>query len=317
MATPTSVSQQHPQVHDLLMLYRPISQLFRIFVEPELEARLQDGRLRPRDLPIQVHLLRIVWGAPPARPIVEINQEVDLRAEVKVTRAGVSAGEQLTLADIDPNECYLLPPEVGGQRASFYLGASLYLNMFAMFDLTANAPGGPSAQRMRYPIAEVVRAVQLAEHIRPEDTFVALAAADWPPGRAYYPRILLDYVNGRLRPDSTEFADAVVARYNEEHWTIWCGFWEQIQAFPNRLVYVRDSVQKFFADDYIGAVRVVAPEFEGIVREHLTLCGVTPAQSQRGSLRQFRELVLSRRLMLFPKPMLDLILGFIERDLSR
>jgi hypothetical protein len=61
MASATANSKPHPQVHDLLMLYRPISQLLRIFVEPDLDARLHDGRLRPDELPLQLHLLRVVW----------------------------------------------------------------------------------------------------------------------------------------------------------------------------------------------------------------------------------------------------------------
>ena len=47
------------------MLYRALSQLLRIMVEPELTARLNDGRLRREDLPVQVQLLRMVWGASP------------------------------------------------------------------------------------------------------------------------------------------------------------------------------------------------------------------------------------------------------------
>ena len=44
MALPTSIPRGHPQVGELLMLYRPLSQFLRILVERELEARLQDGR---------------------------------------------------------------------------------------------------------------------------------------------------------------------------------------------------------------------------------------------------------------------------------
>jgi hypothetical protein len=211
---PSTAAIEHPGVRELLMLYRPLSQLLRIMVEPELAARLNDGRLRREDLPVQVQLLRMVWGASPAPPVVEMNQEVNLRAEVKVTRAGITAGEQLTLADVDPNECYVLPPEIGGERASFFLGASLYLNMFTMFDFTANTPGGPSAERMRYPIAEVVRAVQLVERVRPKETFAALAAADCEfvlsRRLMLFPKHLLDLILGFIERDLMKNTDDVV-----------------------------------------------------------------------------------------------------------
>ena len=310
------------QVHQLLMLYRPTSQFLKMFVAPEVQRRVDRGQLTPAQLPVQVSLLRVVWQQN-GPPLVEINEEVKLLTQVKSkVEKHFAPGQAVTLDDIDPDECFLLPPEVEGKPASFYLSASLYLSIFTMFDFTHNAPALPGApaesvRPMRYPIADILRVLQETKTIRPKETFALLAAWDWPPGREYYPSILLGYTSGKLIPGSAEFSEAVAVRYGADHWEVWCDFWEQTKVFPSRLLYVRDAARKFVAGDYIGAVRVAAPEFEGLMREHLRQSGITPSHNQRRCMRQFRDLVLSRPFMMFSVSLLDLILGFIERDLMR
>src|SRR5688572_13164817 len=88
--------------HDWLMTYRPVSQMFAIFVLPELDRRIAAGTIRSDQLPIYVHQLRLV--EPGAGHVVELNDEVKLEVEIKVQRQ-VQPNEPLTLADIDPSQC--------------------------------------------------------------------------------------------------------------------------------------------------------------------------------------------------------------------
>jgi len=99
------------------MTLRPMSQLVRMFVIPEIERRVSTGTLLENVLPFQ--LVQFRWIQAEGQNIIELNEEV-LRARIKTTRP-VEAGQPLTLADIEPNECYLEGPVVAGKPAAFYL----------------------------------------------------------------------------------------------------------------------------------------------------------------------------------------------------
>ena len=104
--------------HNQLMTYRPMSQLLKIFVIPEIDKRVTSGAIAITDLPLQIFQFRLILAA--GGNTLEINDQVDLRAKVKTTRP-IAAGEPLTLADIDPTECYLEGPVIDDRevRAAF------------------------------------------------------------------------------------------------------------------------------------------------------------------------------------------------------
>lgn len=101
-----------------LMTFRPMSQMLRFYVVPEIERRVTEGKLSADQLPYPVYLFRFIQGD--GQNIIEINDDVRLAATVPVTRT-VSAGEPLTLADVNPDECFLEPPTVNGKPAAFFL----------------------------------------------------------------------------------------------------------------------------------------------------------------------------------------------------
>ena len=169
--------------HSMLMTYRPMSQFLRLFVVPEIERRVAAGALAPDALPFQVVQFRLLPGG--GQNIIEINEDVKIAAKVPVNRA-MNAGEALTLADINPDECFLQPPTLNGNPASFFLCRSSFLNFITMFDFTPGIPaegGDPddAPRPMRYPLAEMARAEQMLEVMRRIEKYRALADASWPP----------------------------------------------------------------------------------------------------------------------------------------
>jgi hypothetical protein len=169
-----------------------MSQLVRMFVVPEIERRVATGSLTENDLPFQ--LVQFRWIQADGNNIIELNEEVKLRAKIK-TRRPVEAGQPLTLADIEANECYLEGPVVDRKPAAFYLSRSTFLNFMNVFDFTPNAPPAdstepPARRGIRYPIAEIAQAEAALNAMRPVEKYRQLSDANWPPGPALYPAVL-------------------------------------------------------------------------------------------------------------------------------
>src|SRR5688572_9244115 len=98
--------------HQWLMALRPMSQMLRMAVIPEIDRRAAAGALDPGDLPFQVLQFRWIQGA--AKQEIEITDDVKLTATVTIRRAPIAAGELLTLNDIDLDECFLERPKIDG-----------------------------------------------------------------------------------------------------------------------------------------------------------------------------------------------------------
>lgn len=131
--------------NDWLMTFRPLAQMLNLFVVPEIDRRIAAGLLSADMLPFRLHQLRIVQPGGANR--VELNEEAQLAVEVK-TKRPVAAGEALRLADIDPEHCFLKPPEVDGKPASSYLVQSAFLSVHSMFDFTQDTAALPGTRSL-------------------------------------------------------------------------------------------------------------------------------------------------------------------------
>lgn len=214
------VATMNTHVHDLLMLYRPMSQMLAFKIVPDVDRRLASSILRAQDLPLSVARFQILMT--PAREEVQINQEVKILADT-VPQRPVQAGEPLTIADIDPDHTFLVPPELDGVRAAFYLVQSFFLTVMGFFDFTPNAPDGPSPGKMRYPVVDIANAIGANDRLKPDDALKNLQKHDWPPGRLLFPNVLLAVHAGTV-PGSPEFVTQVDRAYSREVWSVWCEF---------------------------------------------------------------------------------------------
>lgn len=294
------------------MTYRPVSQMLAIFVLPEIDRRVASGAINASSLPIQVHQLRLVQ--PGAGHRVELNEEVQLEVEVAPKRA-FKAGEPVTLDDIDPAKCYLKPPLPDGKPASYFLVQSAFLNLHVMFDFTQQAPGTPPiaqpAGPMKYDIAGFVQAWAFLKALKPLEKFRQLADLNWPPAPGYFPSVLAFAHKNPELLNGPELAEAVAKAYGPDLWAQRLAFWKE-KFFPGRLPYVQKAIDAYQAGDWVSATYVAAPQFEGIIGEYLTASGVTPHREFRQQVAQLKSLILSRKLLLFPRRIIELILDFIE-----
>lgn len=303
--------------HDWLMTFRPLSHGMRLWILPEIDRRLSSGALDAGDLPVQIRQFRFLQV--PGKNVIELNDEVQLVGGVKA-KGSIQGGQILTVDDIDPETCVLEPPIIDGHRAAFFLCQSLFLNIVNIFDFTPNAPAISNGSehsitkdfRFRYPIGEVAAAKGLADAIRPVEKFRELAAANWPPAPGYYPGALVWVHNHPGRLADAGFADVVAKAYGPDRWAEQMAIWTEINLFPRRMPYVQKAVDEYLEGDFISSIHVLVPHVEGILKDFLRMQQIEPKYQISSCVSQLKELIVTRRAMLFPRPVLDLILEFIE-----
>ena len=290
------------------MLYRPVSQMVKVFVLPEIDRRVASGVIQKSSLPLHVYQFRVVQPGP--GHVVELNEEVQLTIKVRAKRA-LKAGQLLHLSDIDPASSVLAPPVADGRPRSFFLLLSAFLNLRTAFDFTQGGVG-PTGPPMRFPVAELVHMRRFLETVKPVEKFRRLADLNWPPAPGFFPDVIAYAHENPEDLKKPEFMDTVSAAYDMDFWQQRLDFWMQTKLFPDRLHYIRRAVERYFEDDWISSIYIIVPQFEGIIRAYLTASGEVPKKRFKNVVGQLRTLVYSRKVLLFPSTILDLILGFLE-----
>lgn len=297
----------HPALSEV-MLYRPVSQMVKVFVLPEIDRRVGSGAIQETSLPLQVYQFRVVEPGGVSR--VELNEEVQLTMKGRAKKA-VKAGQLLRPGDLDLASMVLEPPIVDGTPRSFFLLLSAFLNLRTAFDFTQSG-SGPSAPPMQFPIAELVQMKAFLATVRPVEKFRQLASLNWPPAPGYFPNVI---AYAHANPEDLkepQFTDKVADAYDAEFWQGQIDLWTQTKLFPGRLHYIRKAVDEYSQDDWISSIYVIVPQFEGIIRDYLRAVDEAPTDRFKDMVRQLRKLVFSRRVLLFPAPVLELILTFLE-----
>ena len=301
-----------------IMLYRPVSQMLQIFVLPEVGRRVRSGAIAEASLPLHVYQFRVVQPGP--GHLVELNEQVQLLVRVK-PRKPMKVGQTVYLDEIDVDSAVLGPPIVDGTPRAYFLLRSAFLNLEIAFDFTQSEPD-EIRQRMPVPIAGFVHMREFLEAVKPVDQFRQLASINWPPAPGYFPNVIAYAHSNPEKLQEPEFADTVSVTYNVEFWQQKLELWKEAQFFPGRLRYVQKAVDEYFEGDWISSIYVLVPQFEGIVKDYLTTAGESPEDGFKDMVSQLGKLVYSRRILLFPAPVLELILGFLKtgtfwRDTAR
>jgi hypothetical protein len=293
---------------DLLFVYRPLSQILQIAVLPDIHARVANGSLPKTNLPLELHQFRWISGAQGS--VVEVNNQFQLPILVTAKRP-MKAGEAVTLADIDPEACALAPAIQGGRLAAYFVYIRQFLNVLVLFDFSANNPFGSADDQpvpLRFPLQHYLSTGQLLQSHPPLDMLAKLEARNWPPAPAYYPSV----IPSLLQTDDKVLEDAITDVYKQEYWQPRTAMWREVGLFRNRLTYIEKALERYFQKDFISAIYVLVPQFEGIVRDYLRLANVEPKYRFESCLEQLRTLLLSRQVILFPKQMLDSIIGYMQ-----
>lgn len=301
-----------------MIKYRTISHLIKLFLLPEIEKRIKDGTIEESNLPLEIIQFRAIQKKKSdgnILPIVELNQEVNIIAEVKVKRK-VFPGEALTIDDIYPEECHITPPIYDGEPAAYFLCKSIFFDYFLFYDCRPNLPDITEEElkeiKTPYPILELMNAKKLYEDLKPIEKMKNLSDNNWPPSPGYYPQVLFKIHQNSTVINSPDFLRFVSKIYGITYWDSRFAFWDETKFYPKRLPYLKRAKEAHFDKDYIASIYVLVPQFEGIIKDYLIECGITPDRRFKKNVEYFEKLIMSRKILMFPKEALEITFDYLE-----
>ncbi|AFY73661.1 hypothetical protein Syn7502_01601 [Synechococcus sp. PCC 7502] len=300
-----------------LLFYRSISDILRLFVVREVEGRVNKGSVKVEELPLELRAIQRQLSDGSIQPIVEINNEINLTLQVKFNQA-VQAGEALTLNKIDPEECLIVPPLYDGQPAAYFLCQTFLLDYYMFFDCRANQLGLSEEEieelkkaTLNYPILKYAENKEFIDIVNPHEKLQVLINSNWIPAPGYYRHAAL-YIHQNQNIDDHSFLEIVNQAYSDDFWRKRIAFWQETRFFEHRIQYIERAIKAHLEKDYICSIYVLAPQFEGIVKDYLRLCGKNPPNGYLDCVKQLRNVVLSRKVVCFSRTILDSIFDYLE-----
>jgi hypothetical protein len=301
-----------------LFYNRTISQVIKLFILPEVERRVANDSISKDKMPIEIKQFRAIQKKEPTRlttSIVELNEEVKLIAQVKMKNK-ISPGNPVTLGDIYPEESYIKPPEFNGIPAGYFYWRSTFLDYIFIFDLENNIPaqfGDKIPAKIHLPILEFINADNFIKRVKPLEKFRILASKSWPPSPGYCPQIMNTIHDRPTIIEEESFVEYVASVFNERYWEDKVNFWKETGFFNKRIQYVERSLKAHYQEDYIASIYVIIPQFEGIIVDYLSKYLKKVPDHFTDIIKSFKEICLSRNIILYPKEVLDVILDFIDK----
>ena len=299
--------------------FRTIAHLLEIFILPEIEKRIKEGKVKESTLPLELYQFRAIQKVLPdgtVLPIVELNQEINLTVEIKLKRS-VSPDEQLTLNDIYPEECFIRPPIHDGKNSAYFLCQFFLFDYFLFFDCHPNFVGISEEElakiKHHYPISDFIQISRFEKTVKPIEKLKMLSYNNWIPAPGYYPRVLLELHKDPTLINRSTFLDIVSNTYGITYWNKRFAFWEKANFFPDRLSYLKRALGAHFKKDYIASIYIIVPQFEGIIRDYLVKCGKNPKGDFIDYVKILRELVFSRKVLMFHRKILEVIFHYLEQ----
>lgn len=300
------------------MLYRPISETIRNFVLPDIQKRIDKGHFSKEQLPIELEHFRAYQQKKAdgnINSVVEINEEVSLICRTKLKDKKFKKdmiGKHFRLNEVKTDEFHILPPEFEGKPCAYFYFSRIYLNPRYYFDLRPNNPIQEDYDpKLKYPIEDIVREKNYLNAIKPYEKLEYLIKNNWPPTPSYYPDIFGKLHRAGSEPSPEKIMQEIASSLNKEFWDEKISFWKEINLFAGRLGYIEKSIQEYFEKDYVSSIYVLCPQFEGIIRNYLKE-NQKKSVNYRGDLDTLRSLLYSRKILLYPKKILDTILDYLK-----
>ncbi len=267
-----------------------VRQMHQHWIGPELEARTCAGTL-PADFQIKRCLIRMPKNA---KPIVEFNEEVTLRAKVKVPEdRQPKAGDIARLDDIEYIE-RVYPPEVDGIRVAFFSAQWLCGKFGVFFDLSPNHDDTPQEGAHGWKMGEAIgRAVQssmvelaLAVHSSVQDELVKIGL--WAaPALLPYP---LSKIAGLVKAgDEAKARKVFVEHCSAARLTDLVAEWWGIPAFDDRRPLFEQALSAHVSGQYFLSVSTLVPHFEGVMTDWLHATIPNTPWRQTSKTQKFRD----------------------------
>jgi hypothetical protein len=301
-----------------LELYRSLSALLQKYVLPAVEERAVRGAIKRPDLPLELFTFRVV-SAPAhhntASSVVQLNGEVALNVKVRAKKT-IAAGDMLTSDDVHTEECWLEPIEVDGTPCESVLWQRLFLNSFLYLSRPHGAAAAEDAKgqgnRGLFPLEELLSTAKFCETTKPGEKLKTLMQHNWPPAPGYFPSIFLHLHTEPEAVSDERFVSLVSEAYSRAYWDKQLEFWRAIQLLSARDKYVEVALDRHFAGDYVSSIYVIVPQFEGLLKAYLEECGNHPASKFPDCVRQLKGVLLSRKVLLFPKQVSEHVFKYLE-----
>ncbi|MFH1061951.1 MAG: hypothetical protein V1747_03580 [Candidatus Omnitrophota bacterium] len=306
----------------LIMEYRPISDMIRLFVIPEIEKRIELKKISKTDLPIEINSFRayqVKKENGSIENIVELNEEVNIQYRLKLKEGEFTedmVGTTLKLSELDPNPdvSFIIPPDSNGIPCAYAFLNRVFLTPHLVFDFSPNAPDfsekKPADLKFKYPIVQLLYERNFVKNIKPFEKMQKLKECNWPPSPDYYPEVFIEMHNSNT--DSP--ADTIQKKFNETYWNNKITFWKEASFFNNRISYIEKSIQAYLKEDYVASIYIICPQFEGIIRDYLyaKYGNAIDGWEYKKKIDKLQELVISRKLLLYPKKILDVIVSELK-----
>jgi hypothetical protein len=295
-----------------LFTFRPLSQMIPLLVVPSIDEKIANGIISASTLPVEIKRLQILWP-PSAVPMVQLNDEVQINVVGISARAGIKPGDPIYASDIVPGSERLEPPTINGSSVAYLLCFSSFMDLRLYFDFTPNAPDPrPEVSTMpRYELQEFAARRNFIQANPPETLLARLKQLGWPPSPTYYPSL----VQAMAQPggDTPEMiASTIVALHGDEYWRKRIVLWKELRIFSTRTPYICKAIEEYLEGDYVSAIYVAVPQFEGIINDYVRSSGGTLAREFRNTLSEFERMIESRKVLLFPRFVLNLVVDFID-----
>ena len=295
-----------------LFTFRPLSQMIPLLVIPSIDEKVANGVIRATTLPVEIKRLQILWP-PSAAPVVQLNDEVQINVVGLPVRTDIKPGDPIYALDIVPGSERLVPPTINGSSVAYLLFFSSFMDMRLIFDFTPNTPDPrPEAPTMpRYELQELAARRNFIQANPPETLLSKLKQLGWPPSPTYYPSL----VQTMAQPggDTPEIiASTIINLHRAEYWRKRMVLWNELRIFSTRTPYICKAIEEYLEGDYVSAIYVAVPQFEGIIKDYVRSSGGAVAGGFQSTLSEFKRLIESRKVLLFPRFVLNLVVDFID-----
>jgi len=193
-------------------------------------------------------------------------------------------GKTFGLSDIK-DDCYMLPPEINGEKCAYFYFHRMFLNPMLIFDCRPNIPSISGDElkglKNKFPLKEQILALMYLSKLKAGDKMKILADNNWPPSPGFYPEILTKMME---QPDvikKEEFNSLVIDKFNDNYWRQHIYLWESLDLFPKRIKYVESSIQSYLEGNYVCSIYTTCPQIEGIINDYLDYNGQDKSENRK------------------------------------
>lgn len=271
-----------------------VQQMHQHWIGPELEARTRAGNLPP-DFQIRRCLIRLPRSA---KPIVEFNEEVTLRAKVKVPDGcEPQLGDIARLDNIEHVE-RVYPPEVDGVRVAFFYAHWVGGKFGVFFDLTPNHDDIPQENGDTWKMGEAIGqaihssvvelAIAVHDSVQADLVKIGLWAA---PALIPYP---LSKIAGLVKSGNEVQARMALVRHcsSKRLTEVIAGWWD-VPAFGTRRLLFEQALSAHVAGHYFLSVSALVPHIEGVMTDWLYATIPDTPWKQESKIKKFRDVIAS------------------------